>query len=183
MRKIVSLVSLIFIFIKLESQEGGLLLTNFKESRDIENQNWAICQDINHVMLFANRKGILSFDGQDWLSVRIPVIPFSMKTNASDGRIYIGGENNFGFLRKNETGSYKYTSLSADTSGIGIITRVVMNDTVVWFFGDRSASRYNFVDGKLELTLRSKDENPFYRNYYNAKKHIHKCNEQRVIQD
>ena len=161
MRKIVSLVSLIFIFIKLESQEGGLLLTNFKESRDIENQNWAICQDINHVMLFANRKGILSFDGQDWLSVRIPVIPFSMKTNASDGRIYIGGENNFGFLRKNETGSYKYTSLSADTSGIGIITRVVMNDTVVWFFGDRSASRYNFVDGKLELTLRSKDENPF----------------------
>ena len=87
-------------FIICFGTEGTPLLTHFKESREIENQNWAICQDENNVMLFANRKGILSFDGQDWLSIRIPTIPFSMQANPADGKIYIGGDNNYGYSGK-----------------------------------------------------------------------------------
>jgi len=161
MRKLLSLVSLLFVYYILEAQDGGLLLTNFKESRDIENQNWAICQDINHVMLFANRKGILSFDGQDWLSVRIPVIPFSMKANNTNSKIFIGAENNFGFLEKNQVGSYNYVSLSGDTSEVGIITKIQLTDSVAWFYGDNSISRYNLTSGKLELLLKSKEGSPF----------------------
>ena len=161
MRKLFSFFSLLFIINSLSAQNGALLLTHFKESREIENQSWAICQDINHVMLFANRKGILSFDGQDWLSVRIPIIPFSMKTNPTDGKVFVGGENSYGFLDKNPTGSYKYVQLSGDTSDIGVITKIVFNDSVVWFYGERSASRHNLVSGKLELRLKSKTDNPF----------------------
>lgn len=161
MKKLFSLVSLLFVLYILEAQEGGLLLTNFKESRDIENQSWAICQDINHVMLFANRKGILSFDGQDWLSVRIPVIPFSMKANTTKSKIFIGGENNFGFLEKNQLGLYNYVSLTGDTSAVGIITKIQLNDSLAWFYGDKSISRYNLINGKLELCIKSKEGNPF----------------------
>jgi serine phosphatase RsbU (regulator of sigma subunit)/ligand-binding sensor domain-containing protein len=161
MRRIISQLFLLFIVCALPAQEGIPLLTHFKESREIENQSWAICQDINNVMLFANRKGILSFDGQDWLSVRIPTIPFSMQTNPSDGRIFIGGDNNYGFLEKDQMGAYKYVSLSADTSDIGVITKIVFNDSVVWFFGEQSVSRYNLENEKLELRLKSKDTYPF----------------------
>jgi len=161
MKKIFSLVFLFFIVYALPAQEGAPLLTHFKESREIENQSWAICQDINHVMLFANRKGILSFDGQDWLSVRIPTIPFSMQSNPADGKIFIGGDNSYGFMEKDMMGSYKYVSLSGDTSDIGIITRIVFNDSVAWFYGEQSVSRYNLENGKLELRLNSKDDNPF----------------------
>lgn len=88
-----SLVSFLIIFDSLAAQEGAPLLIHFKESREIENQNWAICQDVNHVMIFANRKGILTFDGQEWLSVRIPTMPFAMKADPADGKIYIGGDS------------------------------------------------------------------------------------------
>jgi serine phosphatase RsbU (regulator of sigma subunit) len=161
MKNIFLLVLFLFIGCSLTAQEGAPMLTHFKESREIENQSWAICQDINHVMLFANRKGVLSFDGQDWLSVRIPTIPFSMQANPSDGKIYIGGDNCYGFLEKDLTGMYKYVSLTRDTSGIGIITRIIFNDSLAWFYGEQSISRYNIDNGKLELRLNSKNDNPF----------------------
>ncbi len=64
MKKILLLVFLIVMAYSVKAQEGAPLLTNFKESNEIENQNWAVCQDDNNVMLFANRRGILTFDGQ-----------------------------------------------------------------------------------------------------------------------
>ncbi len=161
MKKAFSLVCLLFVLPVLSAQEGAPLLINFKESREIENQNWAICQDINHVMLFANRKGILSFDGQDWLSIRIPTIPYSMQLNPKDGKIYVGGDNDYGFLEKDQTGSYRFISLSGDASDIGIITKICFKDSLVWFYGEQSASRYNLVNGKLELRLNSKEDNSF----------------------
>lgn len=89
MRRLFSLVAIILVHSMLLAQEGASLLTHFVESREIENQNWAICQDVNNVMLFANRKGVLSFDGQEWFSTRVPTIPFSMALNPKDGNIYI----------------------------------------------------------------------------------------------
>jgi serine phosphatase RsbU (regulator of sigma subunit)/ligand-binding sensor domain-containing protein len=161
MKRIFSLAFLLFNIFNLAGQEGAPLLTHFKESREIENQNWAICQDINHVMLFANRKGILSFDGQDWLSIRIPTIPFSMQANPENNKIYIGGDNNYGRLESDQMGSYKYVSLSGDSSDVGIITKILFNDSLVWFYGEQTISRYNLDDGKLELRLKAKEENPF----------------------
>ena len=105
MKRLVSLVSVLFIVSTVAAQQGSPLLTHYTESRDIENQNWAICQDENEVMLFANRKGILTFDGEEWSLIRVPTIPYSMQKNPADGKIYIGGDNNFGYLEKNPTGS------------------------------------------------------------------------------
>ena len=66
---------------------------------------------ITLVMLFANRKGILTFDGEEWQTIRIPAIPYSMQINPEDGKIYIGGDSSFGYLEKSETGGYRYISL------------------------------------------------------------------------
>ncbi|HPT20861.1 MAG TPA: SpoIIE family protein phosphatase [Bacteroidales bacterium] len=161
MKKIVLLLSLLVIIRTLSAQKGAPLLTNFSESREIENQNWAICQDIDRIMFFANRKGILSFDGQEWLPVQIPVIPFSMQANPGDGRIFVGGDNNFGFLEKDLKGVYKYISLSGDSSDLGIITKIVFDDSFVWFHGERSVNRYNLEKGSHELCLKTKNDYPF----------------------
>ncbi len=158
MKRLFSLIWFLLIVCTLTAQEGAPLLTHVNESRDVENQNWAICQDPNHVMLFANMKGILSFDGQEWLSIRIPTIPFSMKSNPRDGRIFIGGEDNYGFLENDINGSYRYVSLSGDSSDIGIITKIIFNDSLVWFYGDQAISCYNLDKGNLELRLRPRDD-------------------------
>jgi serine phosphatase RsbU (regulator of sigma subunit) len=155
------LVSLVLIFYDLEAQEGAPLLTNFKESNEIENQNWAICQDDKNVMLFSNRRGILTFDGQSWNFIPIPTIPNSLVYNPKEGKVYVGGENNYGYLARDEKGIYRYFSVSGDSASIGLISRILFTDSTIYFYGDRSISRHNIKTGKLELRLRQKENEPF----------------------
>ncbi|MCU0460538.1 MAG: SpoIIE family protein phosphatase [Bacteroidales bacterium] len=161
MNRIVSLVFLSFLTAVTSAQRGSPLLTHFIESRETENQSWAICQDENKVMLFANRKGILAFDGQEWKTIRIATIPYTMKKNPADKKIYIGGDNNYGFLYKDENENYRYSSLSGDSAGTGIITRIIFKDSLVWFCSDESLVRFNLETQKQELHISAKPGFPF----------------------
>jgi len=161
MKRIVSLTLLVVFFNSIYAQKGSPLLTHYAESRNVENQSWAISQDEDNIMLFAYRKGILAFDGQDWMNVRIPVIPYAMRNNPADGKIYIGGENNYGYIEKDLTGTYHYISLSGDSSDAGIVTRIILRDSIAWFYSDQSADRYNLKTRSRELHLESKPGYPF----------------------
>ena len=49
------------------SQEGTPLITNFSFGESsIDNESWAMTQDEEGQMMFANRRGIVSFDGMKW---------------------------------------------------------------------------------------------------------------------
>src|SRR5664280_1756252 len=161
MKKLLLLVSLTFLIGALKAQEGAPLLTNFRESSEIENQNWAICQDDKNVMLFANRRGILTFDGQNWNSIPIPTIPYSLKYNPQEKKVYVGGENNYGYLSRDNKGIYRYISLSGDSTGLGLITRIIFTDSTIYYYGEQSISRHNLKTGKLELRLLQKENEPF----------------------
>jgi serine phosphatase RsbU (regulator of sigma subunit) len=161
MKKIFSLVSLLLVVFTINAQDGAPLLTNFKESSEIENQNWAVCQDDKNVMLFANRRGILTFDGQSWNFIPIPTIPYSLKYNPAERKVYVGGENNYGYLSRNDKGIYEYYSISGDSSSIGLISRIIYTDSTIYFYGDQTISRHNIKSGKLELRLRQKENKPF----------------------
>ncbi|HEX2921905.1 MAG TPA: SpoIIE family protein phosphatase [Bacteroidales bacterium] len=142
MKKLLFVVFALIISCILNAQEGSPFLTHFREDRDIENQNWAICQDTNKMMLFANRKGILCFDGADWTPIRIPVTPMVMKINPSDGKIYIGGDNSFGFLERDHVGYCRYVELN-DSTNIGAITNIIFHDSIACFIGDYSVTCLN----------------------------------------
>jgi len=143
------------------AQQGSPLLTHFRESREIENQNWAICQDEDQVMLFANRKGISAFDGLSWRNIRIATIPYTMQKNPADNRIYIGGDGSYGYIEKDEADEYRYISLSSDLTGAGIITKIIFSDSLVWFYSDQLIIRYNPHAGKQDIQLRAKPGFPF----------------------
>jgi len=159
MRSLIILLLLLLGSQLIHSQQGFPLLTHFTESREGENQSWAIAQDNDNIMLFANRRGILIFDGQEWLQAPVPVVPYAMKRYGDT--IYIGGEDNFGVLRKELNGRYKYTSLSGDTLPTGAITRIVPKDSLVWFCSDEAVIRFNIRQNAPDLILRSDPDNPF----------------------
>ena len=169
MKKVVLLFFLILIALRIEAQEGAPLLTNFKESTELENQSWAICQDDNNVMLFANRRGILTFDGQGWNSIPIPTIPYSLKYNPKERKVYVGGDNNYGYLSRDDKGVYRYYSISGDTSAVGTITRILFTDSTVYFYSEQSISRHNIKTGKLELRLLQKENKPFSGMFISSK--------------
>jgi serine phosphatase RsbU (regulator of sigma subunit)/ligand-binding sensor domain-containing protein len=76
-------------------------------------QNWAIIQDQLGMMYFGNNEGVLQFDGVNWR-----VIPTSNKSTVrslgidNNGIIYVGGNNEFGYLLPNSSGKLEYASLS-----------------------------------------------------------------------
>ena len=145
----------------LSAQEGAPLLSHFRESSDIENQSWAICQDGNNVMMFANRRGIMTFDGQNWSFIRTPSVPYSLEFNRDNKRIYAGCDNNYGYLEKDNKGLYNYVSLVTDSAEVGIIGKIIFTDTTVTYYSELSVSRHNIKTGQLECRLTSKENEPF----------------------
>src|SRR5664280_2849309 len=161
MKKLLLLVSLTFLIGALKAQQGAPLLTNFKESSEIENQNWAICHDDKNVMMFANRRGILTFDGKVYDFIQLPTIPYSLKYNPVEKKVYVGGENNYGYLERDDKGIYRYFSVSGDSTSVGLISRIIFTDSSVYYYSEQSISRHNINTGKLELRLMQKDNKPF----------------------
>jgi serine phosphatase RsbU (regulator of sigma subunit) len=160
-KRIFSFAALLIVFQSLSAQNGAPLLSHYQESREIENQNWAICQDENNVMMFANRRGVLTFDGQDWNLIKMPAVPYSLNYNSEKKRVYTGCYNNYGYLEKDEKGFYKYNSLSGDSAGVGLITKIVFTDSTVCFYSELSISRHNIKSGLLEKRFTSEENEPF----------------------
>lgn len=145
----------------LFSQNGTPFITHFKECKDFETQNWAISQDNQNVMLFANRKGILSFDGKKWDLISIPYIPFALNKNPIDNKVYVGANNNYGYLERNSKGEIKYKSLSSDTADIGVISKIIFTDSTIFFYGENTISRHSITQAEKFTRWYSKKFKPF----------------------
>lgn len=110
-------------------------------------QNWAIVQDKNNSMCFANNSGLLVFDGRKWTTT-----PIKNGTNVrsllynSDGRIYASTFNEFGYFRK-ENKKYIYYSLSSkldiNKQESNRIYSIIEGDKVIYFQGGKNVYIYN----------------------------------------
>lgn len=83
-----------------------------KETYNAGTQNWGIIQDDSGMMIFGNNKGVLFFDGTHWELLPMPnrtVVRSVAK--GLDGRIFVGGQDEFGWLTKNEEAQVEYHSL------------------------------------------------------------------------
>lgn len=75
-------------------------------------QNWMIDQAANGRMYFANNDGLLEFDGFNW-----DLYPLTKGTLvrsvfvADNGKIYVGGFNEFGYFQPDSVGRLVYNSL------------------------------------------------------------------------
>ncbi|PXY45369.1 regulator [Flavobacterium hydrophilum] len=93
-------------------------------------QNWSIEQDKNGNIYFANNSGLIQFDGSTWRKYSLPnnTAIRSLKIDDS-GKIFVGGNNEFGYFKAGEKGELKYYSLSKlisanDSRDINLIWRI-----------------------------------------------------------
>jgi len=96
--------------------QWNAFITNFKKDAFGRGaQTWQIrAYDKNHIFC-ANKNGVLQYNGDDW-----QLYPFSngsdvrsVHVSEKQGRIYAGGENEFGYFEPDETGKLRYTQLSS----------------------------------------------------------------------
>jgi serine phosphatase RsbU (regulator of sigma subunit)/ligand-binding sensor domain-containing protein len=113
-----------------------------------KSQNWAIAKDARGVMYFANNDGVLEYDGHNWELIRINkgAIVRSIAID-STGTIYVGAENEFGYIQANELGKLYYSSLSdslkADDQGFLNINKVYVTPKGVLFCSQKKIFRYH----------------------------------------
>jgi len=94
-------------------REAGMpIIRNYTiEEYRAAQQNWAIAQDRSGIMYFGNSNGLLEFDGVSWRLTRLPIVR-SLAIDTT-GRIYVGLENDLGYLEPDTKGILQYHSLKA----------------------------------------------------------------------
>lgn len=72
-------------------------------------QNWSVVQDQRGVMYFGNNDGVLTYDGVSWRLIKIPGVgPLAID---STGTVYVGLDNDIGYLKPDVTGNLQFHSL------------------------------------------------------------------------
>ncbi len=84
-----------------------------KNIYNASTQNWWIAEDNRHFIYFANTTGLLIFNGSQWNKMALPNINVvrSLITD-KNGRVFIGGVNNFGYVGADSSGNFKFISLN-----------------------------------------------------------------------
>ncbi|MDQ3289743.1 MAG: hypothetical protein M3Q05_00480, partial [Bacteroidota bacterium] len=97
------------------SNEGIPFINNYTQKNfKASPLNSAIIQDNRGVMYFGNTYGFLEFDGNHWRLVELPnktIVRSLAKDNK--GRIYVGGQNDFGYLQPDVNGQMQFVSLKS----------------------------------------------------------------------
>lgn len=129
------------------AQTGNPFLTNYQLSKTIvDNQNRAMVQNSDETMLFANRQGILAFDGEEWNLIPTDQYPYTLERDPADGKIYVGCNEAFGYMKKDEKGYYNFQSLSSSLPNPGAITTIAIDDANVWFCSEDVVTRLSKTD-------------------------------------
>lgn len=113
MMKYLVLFCLLLTFPMAQATPGKLLIENIEISGYGSNSNTlALTQDADGVIYLANRQGVFSFDGARWqlIANTSGVLPSALATGA-DGRVYVGGSNDLGYLHKDERNQMRFVSL------------------------------------------------------------------------
>jgi class 3 adenylate cyclase len=101
-------------------------------------QNWAVAQDPRRIMYFGNAEGVLEYDGATWRKIPVdngrPVLSLAIDEK---GTVYVGSENEFGYLRPDDHGVLRFVTLTAEIAkqerNFGYVRRVVNAQGGVWF--------------------------------------------------
>ncbi|RMF59357.1 MAG: hypothetical protein D6748_06555, partial [Calditrichaeota bacterium] len=99
--------------IDLWSEAGAPEIRNFRPA-DYEGGglNYAIAQDSVGLIYVANESGVLIYDGVQWELIRLPENGPAYSLCYAQGKIFVGGYNQIGYLQSDTTGGWRFVSLN-----------------------------------------------------------------------
>jgi signal transduction histidine kinase/CheY-like chemotaxis protein len=136
----------------LADESGRPLLQRFSAKEyQTHYQVWSAAQAPDGLLWFGSAGGVLHYDGRTWGSVSVPTSFVRQVAIATDGTVYLAGEDEFGFVRRAADGSLTYHTLAdrvaAAAKPFGLPRRVAIAGDAVYFATDRAVFRWQ--DGKL----------------------------------
>ena len=107
--------------------------------------NWTVIKDRRGIMYFGNNDGVLEYDGVNWNLIKIKAITRSLAVDSS-GIIYVGADNEFGFIQADDKGTLYYTSLSdsldEENKDFTEISSLFVTDDGIYFCSSKKIYKY-----------------------------------------
>lgn len=132
-------------------------------------QNWAIVQDPRNIIYVGNRFGVLEYDGVDWNLIQLEkkTIGRSLAVDAQ-GKIYVGGQGEFGYLAPDSVGRLSYVplwqELPLEVQSFEDVWRIHILEEAVVFSTVKALFVYS-AEG-FKIIRPTKEEHLFDRAYY-----------------
>lgn len=154
-------------FLSVIAQDlGRYPIQNFNH-RDYagHSQNWAIVQDPRGIIYVANNKGVIEYDGSDWRFISINGALSRCLAIDNNGRIWVGGQDEIGYLAADSTGSIKYFSLINEIPSycqpLGLVRQVFTTTDGIYFSSNQYLIR---IKGKIVKVWKPKTS--FHRSFF-----------------
>lgn len=148
--------------------EAGMPLveTYAPETYGADAQNWMATQDDSDMLYVANTGGVLTFDGARW-----QLIPVSNRSivrglaQGADGRIYVGAQDELGYLNPTLQG-LRYVSLrdhiTEGPSDLGSIWSVQAVDDAVYFLTYNGLYRWSISNETMRYWAPPSEDTSFF---------------------
>ena len=146
----------------LHAQSGHYFLSHYKPSSDnISYLSFDIQQDNNGVLYFANRSGVLQFDGRTWTMVPINGAIYSLAITQA-GAVYASGSSGFGRIGRDAKNQLGYLSLSDSLPSAKNIFSSLATDRFIYFLNEDQLFRLDITTSKASLLFSStKAQGPY----------------------
>ncbi len=182
MRRIVLSLSLLLLFFDFSNAQIYSFGSPFIKNNNIKEYkaagpNWAIVKDKRGIMYFANDEGVLEYDGVNWRLIKLKTLARSLAIDSS-GIIYVGGDNEFGYIQPDTKGNLYYTclsdSLDENLKNFAEINSVFATDKGIYFCSKKKI--YKYSDKKISVIELTKggfvsfyvNNILYYGDYYNG---------------
>jgi len=138
-------------------QAGTHFITNYRLDKIVEKQIWSIEQDTNGIMFFANKRGIITYDGSEWDFIKTPGVPYIISRESSLNTVFVGCNNSVGYLKK-ENGKFIFEELYKDEERVSNISKIIFTEKNIFFYSDKVIIKA--TKNKLsEITLSESSKN------------------------
>lgn len=143
-------------------QTGNYLLTHYSpKNEEIDHVSFDIAQDNRGVLYFANKAGVLEFDGRNWNMIKTQAPIYTIAVTA-DGTVYGGGLSGFGRIGVGR----EYQSLTGSLpSATNIFTSLAAKDKI-FFLSSNNLYVVNAESGNIENTIAPSGEQGMFKNLF-----------------
>jgi serine phosphatase RsbU (regulator of sigma subunit) len=132
------------------AQEGYPFMLNISLKEITDPQVFSISQDNHGNMLFVTRQGIVIHDGETMEMLQLPAFPFTLKSIQNHSKVYVGCNQQFGYIETNSFGTYEYHRISETYFQPGDVIRIANHSDNIYFAGDYSLARVSQKTNNVE---------------------------------
>lgn len=151
----------------LIAQRGNFFLSNHSPTDErIDFRSHDMIQDLHGEIYFANRAGVLEYDGLNWKSLSVPGAVFTLVTDGKE--VFVGGLTGIGIL-KEKIDSPRTYELFSDVSGV---FSSVYNSQHAFFCSEDKIIIYSLASQKVATILEKNSDTGNFLGVFNLGENI-----------